>query len=101
MCEVKKDEPSLLHSCFMGVKYIPVDEVDQNKMEKPQQSTSCWENQPSFPFLVQGKCIPHVTDKIFQLLDRNTMAKCRLVAKDWKIFVDQRTSLWGKVRTHT
>ena len=27
------------------------------------------------------------------------MAKCRLVAKDWKNFMDHRTSLWGLVST--
>ena len=68
-------------------------------MEEPQQSGSYWETQQSFPFLVKGKCTPHVTDQIFQLLDQNTMAKCRLVAKDWKIFVNHRTSLWGLVST--
>jgi len=57
------------------------------------------EAQMTFPFVIQGECTPHIATSIFQLLDQNTLAKCRLVSKAWRDFVDNRTSLWGKVST--
>merc|ERR1712038_2024581 len=57
-------------------------------------------DQQEFPFVIRGESAPHITYQIFQSLDQNTLAKCRLVSNIWKGFVDYQTSLWGKVPIH-
>ena len=56
------------------------------------------ENQ-TFPFVIRGESTPHISDVVFKLLDRKTLAKSRLVSSDWRDFVDSETSLWVKVST--
>ena len=57
-------------------------------------------DQQEFPFFIRGESAPHITYQIFQSLDQNILAKCRLVSNVWKGFVDCQTSLWEKVPTH-
>ena len=38
----------------------------------------------TFPFVIQGKSTPHIAFKIFELLDQNTLLKCRKVSSVWK-----------------
>ena len=56
-------------------------------------------DQQEFPFVIRGESAPHIAYQIFQSLDQNTLAKCRLVSNVWKGFVDCQTSLWEKVPT--
>ena len=47
-----------------------------------------------FPFVVNGKSVPHVATKVFGYLDPKTLLACRLVCKPWMEAVDSETSLW-------
>ena len=53
-----------------------------------------------FPFIIRRVSTLHIAKQIFLNLDQNDMAKCRLVSKVWKGFMDHNTPLWGKVPTH-
>ena len=50
-----------------------------------------------FPFVIRDESAPHILDCIFQSLDQNALAKCRLVSTVWKGFIDYPTSLWDRV----
>ena len=49
------------------------------------------------PFMIRGETLPHVIDMVFKQLDHKTLAKTRLVSKDWKEFIDGRTTFWSNV----
>ena len=40
-----------------------------------------------------GRSIPHVTEQIFQLLDKETLLKCRKVNRTWKNYLEN-PSFW-------
>ena len=67
-----------------------MDNPKRRKFEIPQ-------HEETFPFVIKQRSAPHIADTIFKYLDQNTLAKCRLVSKVWKDFVDNQTSLWGNV----
>ena len=67
-----------------------MDNPKRRKFEIPQ-------HEETFPFVIKQRSAPHIADTIFKYLDQNTLAKCRLVSKVWKDFVDYQTSLWGNV----
>ena len=51
----------------------------------------------TFPFVIHGKSTPHIADRIFQLLDRESLVESRLVSNSWKNFIDNKTPLWGEL----
>ena len=49
------------------------------------------------PSVIGGKFLPHISQKIFNLLDTLTLARCRAVSSSWKTFVDTNTEFWNEV----
>ena len=39
----------------------------------------------------------HVTEKIFQKLDKESLKSCRLISKSWKDSIAERNILWMKI----
>ena len=56
-------------------------------------------NYPCFPLVMGWQFTPHIAKEIFQNLEQNSLAKCRLVSKDWNDFVVSRTTLWRNIST--
>ena len=47
--------------------------------------------------LVFNQGFSHITEQIFEQLDKKTVTKCREVSKSWQEFIDQKNFSWIRV----
>ena len=51
----------------------------------------------TFPFVIINESAPHIGAKIFVLLDKAALLKCRSVSKIWRDYIDSQTDLWSQI----
>ena len=70
-------------------------------MEEVSTQSISVEETVEFPYVIGQTFTPFIAWKIFGMLDKNAMLKCRTVSKTWRDSVDYRTNLWGLISPHS